>query len=485
MLSFDFTDFNVKIVKGSLSRGKIIINKAVSVNLPDGVIINGVIQEINKVVIIINDALKRNNIHDRDAVISISSSQIVFKDLVIPRASDIAFFQMVQHKMKTELGISDDYNISYTILGEKEDNTIVNKVIAAACPKSVLTGYKRLFNNLGLPVKKISLSCNSVAKVVNYENKHKDNMPLLTVEVNKNYLNFCLFEDNKLSFSRMVTLDIIEDDESQHILRAINENVFRMEQFNKSRGGSGISDVLFYGDLGEFDEISKYFAQQDIFVHVLKSPSNIVLDKSCEFSQYINAIGSFYKTNRVLEKTNLLEIESSSGRDELNYGFLKSVVLTFLICISIVCVAYIGLTAVNNNMLNYINQKNAYINSTEVSDKLNSIVKYNDYYNRLSEYFNQVDYATDSLFSKKTMKSDVISTIQSVLNEKGEIQSLQFSSSELSMVIKCMDKALPAEIVEQLINTQEFEQVTYNGFVSSENDSTVFSVKITLKAGGR
>ena len=123
--------------------------------------------------------------------------------------------------------------------------------------------------------------------MVNYENKHKDNMPLLTVEVNKNYLNFCLFEDNKLSFSRMVTLDIIEDDESQHILRAINENVFRMEQFNKSRGGSGISDVLFYGDLGEFDEISKYFAQQDIFVHVLKSPSNIVLDKSCEFSQYI------------------------------------------------------------------------------------------------------------------------------------------------------------------------------------------------------
>ena len=85
MLSFDFSDKQIRVVKGELVGGKIKIAGAMVIDLPSGVIINGFIQELSKLVSIVNEQLIHNKFTDKEAVISLSSSQIVFRELKVPK----------------------------------------------------------------------------------------------------------------------------------------------------------------------------------------------------------------------------------------------------------------------------------------------------------------------------------------------------------------------------------------------------------------
>ena len=54
MLSFDITDRKIRIVKGTESNGKIKISNAAEITLDEAVIVNGFVNDINRVTILIN-----------------------------------------------------------------------------------------------------------------------------------------------------------------------------------------------------------------------------------------------------------------------------------------------------------------------------------------------------------------------------------------------------------------------------------------------
>ena len=100
MLSFDITDRHVRIIRGTEAHGKIKVADASTIDIGEGLIVNGHIKDIPKMATIINDELKNKRMADKEAVISISSNLIIFKEIHIPKAKGAQLLTMVQNQMQ-------------------------------------------------------------------------------------------------------------------------------------------------------------------------------------------------------------------------------------------------------------------------------------------------------------------------------------------------------------------------------------------------
>ncbi len=322
MLSFDITDRNIRIIKGTENGGKIKISAAANLDLEEAVIVNGHVNDINRVAMMINQVLKQNNMPDKEAIVSISSNQTVFKELLIPpNSKESEFMKNVRHELQMQINVDDSYAVGYLIVGEPEEDEHgerVQRILATACPYDVVDCYKRIFHMLGINLKTVMIGCNAITKVLLADVKVKSLMPLLAVQIDKNFISLNLYEDNQLSFSRFASIDP-EDYENpdDYVFEAVNENIFRMIQFARSRGSEAIANVVFYGDITAspnlYNRLVDEMESNEISVSQLNVPPQIHGYQNLEFSLYANAIGAMFKRNKITEHVNLLDAEGSSA----------------------------------------------------------------------------------------------------------------------------------------------------------------------------
>ena len=253
MLSFDFSDRQINIVKGDNAANKIRIDNSTSVMVPEEMIVNGEVLQLSGLSDLLLTQLRSEQMMDKDAIVTFSSSSIVFKELIVPKAKGAEFLQMVQNHMSQEMGITNEYSISYTVVGEAgEENPGAVKVLATACPSSIVEGFRKLFAVMNINLRSVNIGCNSIARIVLADKSNADKMPLLVCQLDNNFLGLTLFENGQMAFARYVPISPDEYDADDYVLEALNENIFRMEQFNKARGGSGLANVILYGFIDDY-----------------------------------------------------------------------------------------------------------------------------------------------------------------------------------------------------------------------------------------
>ena len=158
MLSFDISDRQINIVKGDNSSNKIRIERSLQVDIPEDMILNGEVINLSGLSELLLTQIKAEDMMDKDAIVTFSSSNIVFKELVVPKAKGNEFLLMVQNHMSQEMGITDEYSISYTVVGEAgEDNPGAVKVLATACPSTIVESYRKLYNIMGMNLRSVNI----------------------------------------------------------------------------------------------------------------------------------------------------------------------------------------------------------------------------------------------------------------------------------------------------------------------------------------
>jgi type IV pilus assembly protein PilM len=324
MLSFDISDRQVHIVKGDNTGGKIRIEKSLTVDVPEEMIMNGEVINLSGLAELLVSNLKAELMMDKDAIVTFSSSNIVFKELIVPKAKSNEFLMMVQNHMSQEMGISDEYSISYTVVGEAgEDNPGSVKVLATACPSAIVEAFRKLFNIMSINLKSVNITCNSISRIVLADKSNNEKMPLLVCQLDDNFLGLTLFENGQMAFARYVPIDPQDYDQEDYVTEALNENIFRMEQFNKARGGPGLDHVILYGKIVDYIKLVDSLDGMDIKASILGVPSQISGYENFEFTIFANAIGSLYKRNKQTERINLLEIDTATGKtSEASTGLL-------------------------------------------------------------------------------------------------------------------------------------------------------------------
>ncbi|MCQ2464756.1 MAG: pilus assembly protein PilM, partial [Oscillospiraceae bacterium] len=311
MLSFDITDRNIRIIRGAENKNKIAISSAATLNIDEDIIVNGHVKDVPRLATIMNQKIKQNRMMDKEAIVSISSNMTIFKELTVRRAQkEQEFTKMVKTEMQAKVGIDDTYAISYSIVGASDEGGDMLTVLATACPTEVIDSYKRVFSMLGISLRSVIIGCNCITKVLLSDEKNRSKMPLLAVQIDGSFISLNIYENNQLSFSRFASIDAADyDNSSDYVYEAVNENIFRMLQFHRSRNaGDPIRNVVLYGDTREYMRISKDLEQMDINTTVITVPKNVKGYQNLDFALYANAIGAMFPRNKATEKINLLEL---------------------------------------------------------------------------------------------------------------------------------------------------------------------------------
>ncbi|MCX4255709.1 MAG: pilus assembly protein PilM [Oscillospiraceae bacterium] len=476
MLSFDITDRHVRIIRGTEAHGKIKVADASTIDIGEGLIVNGHIKDIPKMATIINDELKNKRMADKEAVISISSNLIIFKEIHIPKAKGAQLLTMVQNQMQHQMGIAEDYSISYTIAGEIEEEGVhAMKVLATACPFEVVDCFRKVFSMLGISLRSVVVACNSISRIILGDPKAKAKMPLLLVQIDPNFVSLNLYENNQLTFSRFASIDPEDYDNSEdYIYEAVNENIFRMFQFQKSRSGDNqIQNVVFYGDTSEYIRLTNALEQMDISTSLLGVPNNIGGYENFEFQAYANAIGAMFRGNKDTERINLIEVDAASGRTSAGAKFAFAVFGSIAISAAAVGAVWLAANIQENGFVSETASIQEYLDSPDVAAKIAAVDAAQTKFDKVNNVKAYIDIAYDNYGSLPMITTDVIDEIEANFSGTSVTwTSITYGDGFFTVQCTANKNDEPSKVVGKFFEQDIFENVTYNGFSSNEDSET-------------
>ncbi|MCM1132335.1 MAG: pilus assembly protein PilM [Ruminococcus flavefaciens] len=507
MLSFDITDRNIRVVKGVESNGKIKISSAATLNVDEGLIVNGHVKDIPNIATLINKVLKNNKMPDKEAIVSLSSNLTIFKELTVAKPAKSQDMQKaVKQQMQSALNLDDSFSITYAIVGDADEKgdsgEAMVKVLATACPYEIVNSYREVFKLLGISLKSVMVGCNCITKVLLADTKIKTKMPLLAVQIDNNFISLNLYEQGQLSFSRFASIDPADYNNSpDYVFEAVNENIFRMLQFHRTRNtGEVIENIIFYGDTHDYVRLTDELEKLDLSVSLINVPPQIHGHENLEFSLYANAIGAMFKRNKDTEKINLLETELGAAMKRAGGGGGSSNnqagLLVMLGCVIGAAViaggAWLALNVMNNGVLDDIDETQSYIDAKQ--PELDFRTKLLGIQESVNAYNTKIVNARDAFYSQPVINSDKYMTIQEVLDATADELSLDdcyistpsYSGGTMNFSVNAagsgeMVQKLPSLFIDHLIaddyegNKGYYHTATYSGYSVSVQTETIES----------
>ena len=507
MLSIDITDRQIKLVRGSAQGSKIKIDEVDFREIEKGLVSNGYIADVPLVAAEIIDIINTRAIKEKDTIVSISSSSILYKELMLPKPKKISNTAAIEAMIGSNMGISNDYNISYTIVGETVDenkNPLI-KVLATACPQRLVDGYVKLFTHMGLSLKAVNISNNAISRLIQNTPKMSGYMPLLLVQIDKEFLNINLYEDNVLSFSRYFKIDPADYNNAEdYVNQAIYDNLFRMFQFFQSRKDmKPIKEMMFYGEIGDFIALTNTVSGFNVSCHILSAPTTIASRADFEFTVYANAIGALYKVNKELEHINLLDTtaaKESKGLNTFFFGLAAAAAISVLAVIG----TNVVIGVINDGIKSEIKKTQAAIDAkqpelTVLLQKegvLENFKSYKDSIANAELIYNYMPVGTTDVYKMLrepfTAKQDGIENVtkddvRKNLSGMKLIDSVQISDYSVTASFSCTNQAQPSQYVRALIDQGYFENITYSRYEvatgEDKKETITFDLNMLLKAG--
>ncbi len=480
MLSFDITDRNIRVVKGVESSGKIKISSAATLNIDEELIVNGHVKDVPNVATLINGILKKNKMPDKEAIVSISSNLTIFKELDVPKVKVTDMQKTVKQQMLAELNLDDTYSVSYIVVGDGEGDKY--KVLATACPYEVINSYREMFKLLGISLKSVMIGCNCITKVLLADTKIKSKMPLLAVQIDNNFISLNLYEAGQLSFSRFASIDPADYNYSDdYVFEAVNENIFRMLQFHRSRNtGEVIENIIFYGDTHDYVRLTDELEKLDLNTSLINVPPQIHGHENLEFSLYANAIGAMFKRNKDTEKINLLDTDFSSAvrNRAVNENAGNYVMLT-AIAVAILAIAGVWgfLTVKDNGIQDDIQVCQDFIENPDTDKKIKYLERLEGIKEKVDTYNVTMTNAYDAFHSQPVINGEKYNLIEETLKSTAEelqvsnvkIAIPKYDDGALSFTVECdynngAYQELPAALVANLLEKDEFDNASYSGY---------------------
>jgi len=515
MLSFDITDRNIRIIKGAESGNKIKISSAATLDLEDGLIANGHVKDVPRLATLVNGVLKKSKMFDKEAIVSISSNLTIFKELRVPAAKEAEFAKKVKSEMQAALNIDDSYSISYIVVGDdgekNEAGESLQKVLATACPYEIVECYRKVFQMLGISLKSVMIGCNCITKVLLADTRVRSKMPLLAVQIDPNFISLNLYEKNQLTFSRFASIDPADyGNSADYVFEAVNENIFRMIQFFKSRSrGETLENIIFYGDTREYVRLTNELEKMDLKANLISVPPQIHGYENLEFSLYANAIGAMFKRNPTTEKVNLLSAEGVAARrmkEDSSFGLMALGALAGSLII--VGGVWFGFKMQSNKIASQIKDINEWIDSPDTVKKLKHRDKLEVMDGKVELYENMMVNISDAYHSKPIIQiekfdrldeilRDTVNSVESMFGtpfsyyeeagadgfqiKRAEIMNSTYNEGTFTLQIELQGMAdpsqkVPALFVENLLKDSMVGDVIYTGY-------TVTNVEGFVRAG--
>ena len=266
------------------------------------------------------------------------------------------------------------------------------------------------------------------------------------------------------------------DNSDDYVYEAVNENIYRMVQFHKSRNPQNpIQNVVFYGDTSEYIRLTNALEGMEIATSQLSvNTSSISGYENIEALTYANAIGAMFRSNKDVDRINLLETDSSAGRSDAGSGFLLTLGGAAVLSAAVVLAITLGIgTAINNND-SKIAEIDAYINSSEVAAKIAEVDLTQSKIDKVGLYKTDLDTAIKNFETKNPAQAELINRLfDTVEGQNCIVKVLSFASGEITLTCTSDDNLAPDNAAQAIYELDEFDNIEYTGFTASESDGTI------------
>lgn len=490
MLSIDITDKQVKLVRGALNGSKIRVLEVETRDLTVGCISNGYITDIPMVAGEITDIIATKNIKEKDAIVCINSGSILYKELMVPKPKKISNSAAIEAMILNTMGITKEYNISYSIIGEdKDENDVPSlKIIATACPQRMVDGYIRLFTQLGINLKQINVSNNCITRLILNTPKLESAMPLMLVQIDNDFLNINLYEDGQVTLSRYVRIDPYDyNNDEDYVNQAVYDNLFRTIQFTSQRpGAKPLKEIMFYGQVRDFISLSNSIQSFNVPAHILSIPNNIVTFCDFDFSEYANAIGAFFKVRKDYDHVNLLDssaVKEKKGSSKFLIALAGCALAAMAVSAggTLVCEAIAG--GVNSDA----DKIDAEIHSPEMDARLQVLSEKIAVYDNINLYRENLQTA-DIIYEYQPkaiteVRTKLVEALDSLKTDAFIIENIEISGYDVNVTVRCYSDAVPTQYVRALIEQDYFEGIEYSGYEGEEIEEDADTAFGAEKAG--
>lgn len=288
-----FGNDTLKIVRGGIRGGRVSINHYETVRLPEGVLVNGIITDEERLQEVLRD-LRQRKVIDSSVRLSIDSSDILAKTLDVPYLREAELLETVRQEFDG-LGSSDEMIYDYAVLQESDPEQKNGRILCCAMSQPLLDSYLAVFKAAKLQIKSADTVLNCVLKAITLLPELANGRFVLSF-VRRNLMSCFLFADGQFLLSNRAALSS-EPESEEYISEAVGR-LSTMNQFYKAQKGDVTIEHAYFSELDHetFERFRAAGSYLGIPIENLPESREIICRKEnpeepFTFHNYLAAIG--------------------------------------------------------------------------------------------------------------------------------------------------------------------------------------------------
>ena len=536
VLSIEISNSFTKICEIDYKVKKPKVYKVLTVETPEGVVVDGMLQPTQEYADHLVNALGTNGIHTKRVIFTISSTRVASREVQIPNVKANKIEALVKTNANDYFPVDlTQYEIGHYLAGGLTEEGKL-RVMALAVPKALLDSYYQLAQMCGWEVECFDYSSNSLYQILRDEKSEKVTM---MIKIDENNTIVTVLSAGKVLLQRTVAYGVQDAIETMIAsgAYAVNDPMSAVERFQKKTclnrvlhqgdklweenagrwededAGNvevtaarqkitatleplivGVNRVIdFYdsrnGDTpiertyvtglgGSFSGMSKLFTNcLERKVHTLSDMEDkIGMSKAIRSTRpaaYISCLGAVLAPDKSQQKAKGMTVVSGT-----NYTFVSVAVLVLGVILSIAMAVtsltrYFGTVAENVAL------------QARVEELQPAQAVYNDYLATAAQY-DKYQYLYEYTENPNENLVEFINELEQILPSSFWTNSFSSDMEGISMSVTVEGKAAAARTILNIRNMESIEDVQISGITDSKDEagkSTVtFSITGTYKA---
>lgn len=244
VLSIEISNSFTKICESDYKVKKPKVYKVLTVETPEGVVVDGMLQPTQEYADHLVNALGTNGIHTKRVIFTISSTRVASREVQIPNVKANKIEALVKANANDYFPVDlTQYEIGHYLAGGLTEEGKL-RVMALAVPKALLNSYYQLAQMCGWEVECFDYSSNSLYQILRDEKSEKVTM---MIKIDENSTIVTVLSAGKVLLQRTVAYGVQDAIETMIAsgAYAVNDPMSAVERFQKK---TCLNRVLHQGD---------------------------------------------------------------------------------------------------------------------------------------------------------------------------------------------------------------------------------------------
>ena len=453
---------NIQIVVGAPSSNGATVNRFVSVGIPSGAVLNGVVMDDNALVTALQECWRINKLPKGEVTLILNSPQFRASILDMPLLPDKKTTEFVQRETK-DGRLANPVTAWYLLSKNPKDKT--QKVVAETTDAQFITTYVDIFAKAGLKLKDIHEGVSLAISLLSGSTRNKtvvymilDGTSLVTIFFSKGQY---FYHSTKRVFNQPGTQEFAKE-----IFGAISE----IRQFASVQHLEDVVEEIQFAGLGD-QQVARLAddmlsIDSNLTLSSVACPSYVKAKKdSKQFPYFVYPVAGLTKISK--SRLDIMTAKKQSAEKFKKKKSMLKVILPAAGFLLLLVLIYAGLTAFGIYKQSQLNDLNRTIDSPimvenaeryeEISGVITSVGSRQGGLNLLHEYLDSYP-IPDSEINK------VISEAASNRKVKVILNSYDASSGVFSITAEATNVEQINKFIADLMVMDIFEKVDYTGY---------------------